>query len=468
MKLQRWKIKLNEFDYKIKYLPGKENHIADALSRVKLNENFLGETNSNTAATIHSAHEDNENYISITERPLNYYNRQLEFIKGIEEKVDITKYFHKTNIKITYKEMSNAYAKDIIKQYLCSKNNVIYFHNEQDFPIFQQAYVELIHPNNITKTMKSNIILSNLLTYAEFKEIILKNHKELLHPGIEKTINWFREKFYFPDYQHLIQNIINECVTCNLAKTENRNTKLTFEITPEIYNVREKYIMDFYMIDNLQFLSCIDIYSKFATLIEVKSRDWLEAKRAIMRIFNDLGKPIEIKADKDSAFICAALQNWLKEENVKIDITTSKNGIADVERFHRTVNEKLRIINNENNIEDKLTKFEKILYTYNHKTTNRTPADIFIYAGTPEYNTQLNKISQITDLNKNRHEYEINTKYRQAPLVKSKTTNPFKKTGIINQLDEKHYEEINRVRKVTHHKSKYKKKKKINNSKYDN
>lgn len=84
MKLQRWKIKLNEFDYKIKYLPGKENHIADALSRVKLNENFLGETNSNTAATIHSAHENNENYISITERPLNYYNRQLEFNKGLE------------------------------------------------------------------------------------------------------------------------------------------------------------------------------------------------------------------------------------------------------------------------------------------------------------------------------------------------------------------------------------------------
>ena len=74
----------------------------------------------------------------------------------------------------------------------------------------------------------------------------------------------------------------------------------------------------------------IDIYSKFASLIEIKSRDWLETKRAIMRIFNKMGKPIEIKADKDSAFICIALQNWLKEENVKINITSSKNGIADV------------------------------------------------------------------------------------------------------------------------------------------
>jgi len=42
MKLQRRKIKLNEFDYQILYLPGKENHISDALSRVKIEENIFG------------------------------------------------------------------------------------------------------------------------------------------------------------------------------------------------------------------------------------------------------------------------------------------------------------------------------------------------------------------------------------------------------------------------------------------
>jgi len=42
MKLQTWKIKLNEYDYNIQYLPGNENHVADALSRVQIQENFLG------------------------------------------------------------------------------------------------------------------------------------------------------------------------------------------------------------------------------------------------------------------------------------------------------------------------------------------------------------------------------------------------------------------------------------------
>jgi len=102
--------------------------------------------------------------------------------------------------------------------------------------------------------------------------------------------------------------------------------------------------MDFYMVSKQQFLSCIDVYSKFATLVEVTGRDWLKAKRALMEVFNEMGKPQEIKADKDLANICVALHNWLNSDGVQIEITTSKNGISDIEMFHKTVNGNLRIL----------------------------------------------------------------------------------------------------------------------------
>jgi len=33
-----------------------------------------------------------------------------------------------------------------------------------------------------------------------------------------------------------------------------------------------------------------------------------------------------------------------------------------------------------------------------------------------------------------RQDYEIDPKFKQAPLVKSKTTNPFKKTGTLKKV----------------------------------
>jgi len=84
--------------------------------------------------------------------------------------------------------------------------------------------VETINANHLTKLIRCTAKLEHILTYADFKETILKRHKELLDPGIERTTKRIKEKYYFPDYQKLNQNIIYECETCNIAKTEYRNT----------------------------------------------------------------------------------------------------------------------------------------------------------------------------------------------------------------------------------------------------
>jgi len=58
-------------------------------------ENIPEETASNADATAHSAQEDNQSYISITERPLNYISRQIELTKGNEDTTEITHYIKK-------------------------------------------------------------------------------------------------------------------------------------------------------------------------------------------------------------------------------------------------------------------------------------------------------------------------------------------------------------------------------------
>jgi len=44
--------------------------------------------------------EDNQNHIALTERLINYYNRQIKFIKENSDDIKIIKYFHKSIINI--------------------------------------------------------------------------------------------------------------------------------------------------------------------------------------------------------------------------------------------------------------------------------------------------------------------------------------------------------------------------------
>jgi len=51
-----------------------------------------------------------------------------------------------------------------------------------------------------------------------------------------------------------------------------------------------------------------------------------------------------------------AHKNWPDTDNVNIQITTSKNRVSDVERLHKTINEKIRVIETSDNSENKLMK----------------------------------------------------------------------------------------------------------------
>jgi len=122
-----------------------------------------------------------------------------------------------------------------------------------------------------------------------------------------------------------------------------------------------------------------------------------------------------------------------------------------VERLHKTVNEKIRIINTDRNLENKQTRIETILFIYNHKTKNTATG--WTSASILPYENKINK------LHNNRQNYKIDTKFRKAPLTRSKSKNLFKRTGNIQKLDKNHYNEKNRGQNVVYYRSKFKKKK---------
>lgn len=301
-KLQRWKIRLNEYNFDIKYIPGKENHVADALSRVKIEECNAGEEISDeissNLATMHSAEEDSQNFVRIVEKPLNVFKYQIKLLKGSANKIHTYKEFSKIITVITYRDLTEEAVKDIIKTYLLNNNTTIYMPNDEDFIRFQTIYNNLVwnKKNKIFRTMN---VLETIKTYPEFKTIILNIHLTGLHQGIEKIVKAFKIKYYYPNYIKEISKIINDCELWNRCKADHVTHKIPLKITPPTYNVRDKFVVDFWQWDKQYYLTCIDLFSKFAAVEAVTSLNWIEAKRALLKIFSNMGPPKTLKIDQD-------------------------------------------------------------------------------------------------------------------------------------------------------------------------
>ncbi|KAK9754653.1 hypothetical protein QE152_g1090 [Popillia japonica] len=82
-KLERCKIKLQEFEYDVVHKPGKYNANADALSRLEINHLTNEPDNSEIAhrssevGSIHSQRNDRRNSIPISDSPINTQNYQV-------------------------------------------------------------------------------------------------------------------------------------------------------------------------------------------------------------------------------------------------------------------------------------------------------------------------------------------------------------------------------------------------------
>lgn len=90
------------------YIKGKENHVADALSRIKIEQTFFGES------TQQSAEKDSSKLLGLSEKAINYHKRQVIFSNSPNSNTEHETYFKKETIHIFYEEMTLETA----KQYL--------------------------------------------------------------------------------------------------------------------------------------------------------------------------------------------------------------------------------------------------------------------------------------------------------------------------------------------------------------
>jgi hypothetical protein len=88
-------------------------------------------------------------------------------------------------------------------------------------------------------------------------------------------------------------------------------------------------------------LTCIDVFSKYGWAVPIKTKEAVSALDAMKKILNQKRKPKKIHSDKGTEFVNALVQKYLVENKIKFYTTESDTKACVVERFNRTLKNKI-------------------------------------------------------------------------------------------------------------------------------
>ena len=88
-------------------------------------------------------------------------------------------------------------------------------------------------------------------------------------------------------------------------------------------------------------LTCIDVFSKYAYVVPIKSKSGEALIGAFKKIVKDGQKPIALQTDKGTEFINRQLQKWLKTQNIRYFTSNNETKCSVIERFNRTLKTKM-------------------------------------------------------------------------------------------------------------------------------
>lgn len=376
-KIKRWQAFIADFSPKFNYKPGKENVVADALSRQYMN-NF-----SNTdSETVHSEISFSKTIKSIT-APVNQFTNQLIISKAsVDNKITkilfqqykrhIINYSNIQQLLLTLQNCVNPRAVNAIH---CDLSTLAEIQNEvlDHFPS-----IKFIH------TQKFVIDLTN--KDDQLETLNLEHNRA--HRSLHENYKQITSEYFFPKIKKILHSIIKNCKICFENKYNRKPSEPIIGASPIPDFPGQILHIDIFSTNKVHFLTCLDKFSKFAVAIPITSRALIDVKTGLLQILNSFKNTKLIVSDNEKSFQSNTIKNILRDffgiEQFFVPPLHSKSN-GQVERFHSTLLEIARCVKAQHDVTDTSDLILLSTHRYNdtiHSVTRKKPIDVLQFFAT--------------------------------------------------------------------------------------
>ena len=327
-RIQRWALLLSQFDYDLCFKAGKDNVVADALSRLPLSDSDLDSTT--PVEYVHMV------------QALDDKNLSFDSIKSLSKSDPVLK---KVISCVKYGWINDPLISDFskVKDNLTLYEDVLLYRNRVIIP-------------------------------SEMRSLVL----EQLHVGHNGICAMKAEARNWVWWPKLDQDINEVTKSCNICFKNYQTPKASVLSWPETGKPWDRVHIDYAgPIDGNYFLIIIDSFTKFLDIHVTKSTTSNITIEKLRLSFCNFGLPNTLVSDNAQYFVSEEMRTFLRKNNIKhatpAPYNPSSNGLA--ERAVKTFKEGL-VKFTEGNIKTRLCRF---LYNYRrtvHSSTGKSPSDM--------------------------------------------------------------------------------------------
>ena len=334
MRLQRWAIILSAFDYSIRFIPSKENAVADALSRLPLPSTLSGEN---------------------------------AIFKVEERLID--------SLPITHKEISHATRVDPVLSKVLEFVRHGWPQHVEDLrlkPFFNRRFELSVEQDCLLWGLR-------VIIPTRYQEDMLEE-LHTGHPGIVRMKELARSYLWWPNVDLEIEQTVRNCASCQQVRKPPAVAPLAPWMWPS--NPWHRVHVDYAEDENGHYLIVVDAHSRWPEIFFMARNTSAKATITILReLFAKYGLPVHCVSDNGPQFRSEEFAHFLKMNGVKhirvAPYHAASNGLA--ERMVQSFKNHMKTCKGSKlSVQQRIGNFLLTYRSTKHPTTGRTPASLFL------------------------------------------------------------------------------------------